>query len=200
MSGNCVIQPYGFAGIYMLLAAGTVYALRIWRFAPWTRIAAMAICGAVLLIPVRGMPLYAYPYGLLGELSVTTSLLLAGVVLAALTGRGFITSRDRAFLFVPVCVLGTILYATGMSILPAGIYEAGFRPLWILALLLAWVLSGWMAGQPMAAGCVLAVVAAYSLRLLESDNLWDYLLDPILVMWSWGWGMTMLVRRMMNRT
>ncbi|MEQ9507999.1 MAG: hypothetical protein RLN92_03045, partial [Alloalcanivorax xenomutans] len=39
------------------------------------------------------------------------------------------------------------------------------------------------------ASCIILVVAqlAYAWRLLPSDNLWDYLIDPWLVFWASGW-------------
>ncbi|MHC4225337.1 MAG: hypothetical protein ACYSUN_15210, partial [Planctomycetota bacterium] len=46
------------------------------------------------------------------------------------------------------------------------------------ALLLALIVALWWWGRRPAAWVLLAAAAAYLLRLKESQNLWDYLVDP----------------------
>jgi hypothetical protein len=49
--------------------------------------------------------------------------------------------------------------------------------------------------RPVAAVMLLLGVVAFDLNLLASTNIWDYLLDPALVLFAWGWGLVLLMRR-----
>jgi hypothetical protein len=61
----------------------------------------------------------------------------------------------------------------------------------ILLVLAAW--GRWRGYR--AAAFVPIIVLAWCAGLLESTNLWDYLLDPLVAIYGVGWLATALVRR-----
>ena len=81
-------------------------------------------------------------------------------------------------------------------------YELGYRPRALLALVAALVILWWWRRRG-AAVVLAAGVGAFNFRVLESVNLWDYLLDPVLVVVAWAvllWrlGQALLSRRLRN--
>jgi hypothetical protein len=150
---------------------------------------AAAGAGSVLL-PVNGLPLYGYFRGVAGDLSVTTLALL----LAAAGGGTLLRDDDRALLFAAVALAGLALYPTAAGFTPFDIYRLGYRPFGLVCGVLAVSLWAWVSRRRAAAIIPLVALAAFDLHALESGNLWDYLLDPLLVLFSLGWWVRRIAR------
>ncbi|MED5239400.1 MAG: hypothetical protein VX379_07475 [Pseudomonadota bacterium] len=162
----------------------------------------LRICAALLPMPARVIlalvvfvwALLPYPWGPAAwVLSYLASFSVASGLLAILA----IKHRITGFYWLPVsqlrgaCVLlvGLALwfYPTSMGSTYLDPYALGYgnftlSTILLLVGLLAWVLRAY-------ASCLILVAAqvAFHLDLLDSDNLWDYLLDPWLVFWAAGW-------------
>jgi len=183
MSRVHVSQLLGLGGFALVLAIGaSAFAARLSGRRAWlgpVALAAMVVAG----IQVHGIPLAGYPRGVLGDLSITTLLMLAASLAAALTGRSILDERSRAALSGWAVVAGLALYPQTLGLTRFDPYELGFRPRALVLLVAALVVLWWWRRR--GAALVLAGgVAAFNLRVLESGNLWDYLLDPALVAWA----------------
>ena len=148
----------------------------------------------ILALVVFVWALLPYPWGPAAwVLSYLASFSVASGLLAILA----IKHRITGFYWLPVsqlrgaCVLlvGLALwfYPTSMGSTYLDPYALGYgnftlSTILLLVGLLAWVLRAY-------ASCLILVAAqvAFHLDLLDSDNLWDYLLDPWLVFWAAGW-------------
>lgn len=150
--------------------------------------AALAAAGAAaVFLPAGGLPLWGYFRGVAGEASATTLALLA-VATAAAAGWGRILGRgDVAALAAAAALAGLVLYPSAAGAVPLDVYRLGWRPFGLVCGVLAFSLWAWATGRRGAALVSLAALAAFDCRALESRNLWDYLLDPFLVLFSWGW-------------
>jgi hypothetical protein len=82
--------------------------------------------------------------------------------------------------FIVVLIVGCVFYLMTMGFTVMDPYAWGYSPRWMLPICLLVAVAFELAGQRTAASLVLIAVGAYALRLMESTNLWDYLLDPIL--------------------
>ena len=71
---------------------------------------------------------------------------------------------------------------------------------WVIGGALVLVAGAWTLRQPAAAILVLVAVIAFDLRLVESDNLWDYVLDGWITLYAWGWVVLWSLRRRPART
>lgn len=140
----------------------------LWRAAlPW--------CAALLsLLPVGDASLAEWLRGLWNDLSFTT-LQLCLLAWWAPGRRGAVAPLGRAGL-VALALAGVALYPTALGAGPIDLYRFGFQPWGLLALLAVAGLA--LCRRTPLLTLILAVdVAAYALRLSDSDNLWDYLLD-----------------------
>jgi hypothetical protein len=180
---DVLAQFLGLAGFALALAVGATWlARRFTTSREWLGPVALAAM-SVAWIPIRGIPLGGYLRGLLGDLSITTLILLAVSLITALGGRRVLATRSRTALAGWAAVAGVALYPQTLGLTRLDPYELGYRPR-VLVLLVAGLVVWWWWGRLGAALVLTSGVAAFNLGLLESDNLWDYLLDPALFVWA----------------
>jgi hypothetical protein len=176
----------------VLLGAFTVVLLPD-RFmaTPGRRIALAAMVGAAAMVPfASGASLMYFSRGLLGDPSVSTVLLL----LVALFRTPCESRPVPASIPWWVVILGLPLYLTALGAGGFDLYEWGYGGHQLLPLLLFVAAIHWRR-YPALAGVLGLGMLAWHFRLLESTNLWDYLLDPMLFVWAF-W---QLVRAMVRR-
>jgi len=176
----------GFQASLLLAAAGAHF-LRSGRRLPLFRYAALCLCAGAAAIPVHGLPLSGYMLGICGELSVTSLFLLMCVLLGQLTAASESWKADMKPVLIAVALAGLLLYPASTGLLPMDPYRLGYRPAAMLIVLAALACWAWMAGRRAAALVPLLAVAAFDFRLLESCNLWDYLIDPFVTICAWAW-------------
>ena len=149
--------------------------------------AACAILVAILaLVPLGGLPPAAYLRGVTGDLSVTSVLLLLRFVLGRHFGWSPADARDRLALQILIASAAVILYPLALGFGPFDPYRLGFANPWLIGALSLAALAAWRARMPFAAFCIALALLAWTLGWYESENVWDYLLDPLLSAWALG--------------
>jgi hypothetical protein len=123
------------------------------------------------------LPLAAYVRGFTGDLSIVSMLLLWSVLLPS--------SKSAPIIFkVSLAVIALAFYplALGLGMIDPYAWGYGAIPFYIGVLAFAVIcgLANWNKGVWIIA---LAIIA-WSVHWHESANLWDYLLDPFLALWS----------------
>ena len=185
-----VRQVMGLAGYALAVAAGAA-ALVWWLVGPrrgrrlFAGIAALVLVGAVAGLRAEGIPLGGFLRGMAGDLSITAMAMVVAALLATLTGRTPLDAPSRTALLAFAAGAGAVLYPLTLGLSQLDPYELGYRPrtlLVVIAALVAW----WWWRRRGAAVVLASGVVAFNLGVLESVNLWDYLLDPVLVISSWG--------------
>lgn len=136
--------------------------------------AAFAACGVV----VDGVPIAGYVRGHLGDLSVTTVMLLL------ISFYGPIASRQRRAVSVSVLVAAASLYPMALGLGMFDPYRLGYAPVALLGVVSGVAVFARLRGLDVLLLCVLGAVGGYALGVLESENLWDYLLDPWLTLFA----------------
>ncbi|MDR1934464.1 MAG: hypothetical protein LBS49_02570 [Candidatus Accumulibacter sp.] len=126
--------------------------------------------------------------GLFGGLSIATILLLQALVLQNGGGKPIFAAREERWLPLPIAA-ALLFYPPALGMGPLDPYAWGYGealplPLPLIAGALA--LAAWLAGWRVSALALVLALAAWRLRLHESANLWDYLLDPLLVLAALG--------------
>ena len=134
----------------------------------------------VMFVPLADQLLWRYVYGFINDLSPGTWLIFF-VWLGFPDAFNFWVREELAFKRRLILCLGMLcFYVLALGAIPFDPYAYGFQPWIILFGLTAWV--AWHGRN--AAGITLLLgidLAVYALHGLASDNLWDYLFDPVMM-------------------
>jgi hypothetical protein len=144
----------------------------------------LALVFVLALIPFGGLPFAAYLRGEIGDLSITT-LVLLWAALSRPWGCCIAASpRHRSALLVAIALAALLLYPMALGIGTYDPYRLGFGDPLVVAALLLLALAAWYGNYTTIALCLSLSVLAWTLGWYESDNLWDYLLDPLVAIYA----------------
>ena len=174
----------GLAGSTLVITAAVarlpaVSRLRKLRFAML-----LAMVAVVALIPIGGIPVAAYLRGATGDLSITTLLLLILTIGSRWQGRNIFDGRAYRSLFIGVVLAGLVLYPMALGLGYWDPYRWGYGNAWFLGGLLLLALAACGYRLSLLAFMIALAVLAWSAECYESRNLWDYLLDPFLLIYA----------------
>lgn len=170
---------YGLAAQGVLVAAGaSVVLMALGHRSPALR-AAMAFVAIGLAFLPSGptRSLAENLRGLWGDPSVvTTATLLAWMIVPRLA-----PARPRGGIaFLAFALLACLLYLPvfGVPGTANGVYRLGWGSTWLVLGVAALGILAWRRGQGAWTTILALALAAWSIGLHESDNLWDSLVDP----------------------
>lgn len=139
---------------------------------------------AVMLIPFGGMPFAAYVRGLTGDLSITTLVLLWCALLRPWCACVTFGAKHRIALSILIALAALALYPMALG---AGAYDSyflGYGNLQFVVALLLLALAAWFRKFVLIAVCIALATLAWAVGWYESNNLWDYLLDPFVTIYA----------------
>ena len=174
----------GFLGAALLLAGAACLVPARSRS---LRAAMVLAAGASAFIPVQGTMIAEYLRGALGDLSIVTQSLLAIGIAQHLAGRAFILRRERAAIMATVVLGALFLYPAALGVTYLDPYSLGYGSAWLVGGLLVLALAAWQLRFEWLVALLLIAVVARMANMLESRNLWDYLLDPLLALYAVLW-------------
>ncbi len=123
------------------------------------------------------LPLAAYVRGFTGDLSIVSMLLLWSVMLPSSKSAPFIFKLSLA-----VIALAFYPFALGLGMIDP--YAWGYGAITFYIGVLAFALICGLANWNKGVWIIALAIIAWSVHWHESANLWDYLLDPFLALWS----------------
>ena len=134
----------------------------------------------VIIVPIAGVSLAGHLRGLWGDPSIVTFLLLFLYTVrpSSLPNRPRISTCVLVSLFV-MLPLYLPLFLLNPNV-PLDLYSYGWKPKWILIAIAVIALGSVMMRRlaPRWTNIIAIALIASSVGLMESDNLWDYLVDP----------------------
>ena len=178
----------------------TWYALGWWfrdqRFCPrWQLQCALALASVgVAVLPLSGLPVGNWFAAFVPGLSLPMLAFLADGINRHAGGPDWFPANQRPTIFIFVVAVGFTLYPSALGWGHFDVYTLGWNfsaltvAMGALSLVLLW--RGNRFSLVLA-----AALLAWQLGLLESRNLWDYLVDPILFLLSAAVLVGKLVRR-----
>jgi MYXO-CTERM domain-containing protein len=173
----------GLAGIACSIAAGTLLLPQAAR-PNRSRMAIMqAAVFALALIPLGAMPIAAYVRGITGDLSITT-LVLLGCALSRPWCNCAAGTTQRQALLLLIALLALALYPMALGLGAFDPYRLGYGDPRLIAALLLIALLAWLRRFDLIALCIALAVLAWAAGWYESNNLWDYLLDPFAAIYA----------------
>ncbi len=199
MSPTDILALLGHA---LLLAAVVVWLVRlIWPQRCSIKTPAAAII-VVSLLPLGEMSWAQYSDGIFGDLSIVTIVLLVRYLLYPAAPK-----QQSRGLFILLAITGLLFYpgALGLGMLDPyrwgylNTYHGLLGPMLFLALLGLVLLVAYLRRNWLIMLCLVSALIGLQLQLMASRNLWDYLLDPLVVIYALVSVGSHCVRRMFGK-
>ncbi len=134
------------------------------------------------LIPFTGLPLAGYLRGMVGDLSITTIVLLLLTLLRPYCV--LVNDKQHNHLLIVVILAAICLYplALGMGLYDP--YRLGYSNFLFIASVLLIAIAAMLIRDNLVALCLALATLAWSQGWYESSNLWDYLIDPLVALYA----------------
>lgn len=180
-----MVQILAVAGQALLVTVLlTLLAGRFVRDARKRKIVVAVLLLLCMLIPLNGLTVAQWLRSVLGDLSVLTLVLLSNILAQRLFIFNLIKPVSRQSLLWGVVLVGVVFYPLALGLGAFDPYRLGYVPIWMSLLLILSSVFCWFRGRRDLAVVLLLPLLAFNLKLLESENLWDYLLDPLLFIYA----------------
>lgn len=182
----------------VLLASAIILSLfQVGKYPAIVRWTVLGISAVLGFFKIGDLRLIAYPGGVLGDLSITTQILLASVIVKQVLRIDILSARDRSSVFFAAAAGGLVLYPLSSGLTMLDVYSLGFESTALLIGLAVLAVMGWYL-RPGAAIVIPVSVIAFNFGWLTSTNVWDYLLDPMLALFAWGWLLIVFTSRTLS--
>ncbi|MDZ7698348.1 MAG: hypothetical protein U5R49_15975 [Deltaproteobacteria bacterium] len=144
----------------------------------------IAIMSALIIcIPVSGLPPARWLISLNANFSIPLTLLLLSHVLKFAFAVHLLDRKARHACGLFAILAGAGLYPMALGFTRFDPYGAGWGFSWLFVVTLLLTMGLITLGNRFGVVLLIAILA-YNLRVLESSNFWDYLVDPVLVIWA----------------
>lgn len=143
----------------------------------------LIISGITLLVmlPLDGNPGWYAVRGLFGDSSISAMLFYLAFTLQQNVSWQIYRTDELVLFRWLLAASALLLYPLALGLGRFDSYSLGYANPWLLAMVFIITLLFWWRSYYFTAVILTAGVLACSLQLLESGNLWDYLLDPVFV-------------------
>lgn len=141
-------------------------------------------------IPAIELPLILYERAIFGDPGIMTlgvmALILAGHVLKAFGKLTYQIQLRKELNLIYFCIPFTaiIFYPTALGWTWFDLYAAGYQPLYLSLFVMGATLCFIWLGYYFLAGLLTLSLGCHFAGVLDSDNLWDYLIDIVLVIYA----------------
>lgn len=182
---SVTLNFFPYMGQVLLLAV--LAALVLGRYVKDTRHRLGVIAGLTVLfifLPVSGLSIVQWLRSALGDLSVPTLAILINIIAQRLFNFEILNPVSRSSMLMGVVLAGMVFYPLALGVSAYDPYQLGYSPVLMPALLAMFSIAAWFKSRRDLAVILLLPLLAYNLKLLESTNLWDYLIDPILMVYA----------------
>jgi len=177
----------GLGGISLLLSATLFKILISLKISKQTAYILSGLIFILSFVPISGYTVNQYFRGLFNDLSITSIIVLGYYLINPERSK-----NQTQPLMLLIAIVGILFYPAAIGFGPIDPYAWGylnqdhglFIPLLFLALLAALMTMAVIKRYTLLLSCLVFSSIAYQLNLLESLNLWDYLLDPIIFLYA----------------
>jgi hypothetical protein len=176
----------GLGGTVALLGAALLALPAVARLPRAWLATLLGAAAALALLPLGTLSAAGHVRGVIGDLSVTTTVLLLRALGRPFAGGGRAEDGGRLALQGLLALLSLVLYPLALGLGSSDPYRLGYGSPWLLTGLLLLALLFWLSRLDLPSLCLALAALGYACGWLESSNLWDYLLDPLVSIYAWG--------------
>lgn len=177
----------GLTGISLLLSAMLLRVLIFFKLKKQTGYFIAILLFAVSFISFSGDSINFYFRGLFNDLSITTLILLTYYFI-----QPDANSKQTQPLFFLIAITGLFFYPAVLGLGPVDPYSWGYinkdhgllPPVLFLILLAGLMFFSLFKNYSVLLLSLVLTTLAYQFGILESRNLWDYLLDPLIFIYA----------------
>ncbi len=151
----------------------------------WVTLILGVVSALAAIMPVGGIPLARWPISLNANFCIPLTVVVFNKVWQKASASGRVLLDKKALLSVWIygVITGLALYPMALGLGPFDPYSLGWSFSWFFVIFL--VLTIVLLVMKNRLGIVLLLcILSYNLQLLESPNLWDYFIDPFLLIIS----------------
>ena len=154
----------------------------------------VAIASLAMLIPVHGLSLFMYVWSIISDLSLTSKTYLVAWLLYRLGGPVVMDMKEVGKVMRGITIIGLLFYPLSLGLSSFDPYSTGYSASILIVLTVVLLVYGMRKGYLVLSASMLLALWAYLLGLMESNNLFDYLLDPLLFLYAAGFTCVTLLR------
>jgi hypothetical protein len=125
-------------------------------------------------------------------------ILLFTASMSALLDRKFYKPKSFFLLMLLVLTVGLLLYPFSLGFTYFDPYAFGYSSKTFLAFFFAAALTAWYFNLYFLVMIIVLDVSAYLMGIYESNNIWDYLIDPVLTLFAFFWLIIWMIKRVMQ--
>ena len=173
-------------GLDLVLCACCLRLLGVTRLSLQLKKVATLACFLLLWLPVGAaqLPVLAYIRGISSDVSITLVVLACLGLRQRLSGHPVERSREHTAVLAVVAIAALFLYPLALGWGDWDAYRPGWGAPGMWAALLFVSLLAWVAGLRLLPTLVGLALLGWTAGVLESTNLWDYLMDPWLAVFA----------------
>ena len=146
-----------------------------------------------LFIPLDQSPLWAITRGIVHDLSLPAIILMVHGLMIRLWRQPLIKQSTLELLLLVIAVVGVVFYPMALGLTQFDPYAAGYSAWFALGMII--LATGlWAVRQYELAAILALAVGAMAMGVLDSGNLWDYLIDPLVWIAALIWTTNQTVR------
>jgi len=165
----------------LLCIAWASILLPVYRLPLAARVLLIVGITLLLVLPVSGLPGWYYVRGVFGDSSITALFFYSAIILQQYFSWQLFKNDELVLLRRLSLAAALLLYPFALGLTQFDSYRLGYSNLWLLLVILLITLFCWLRKYYFTAIIITAAVIAFTQQLLESHNLWDYLLDPLFI-------------------
>lgn len=133
----------------------------------------------LVILPLSDYPGWYYVRSIFGDCSITALFFYTALILQQNFSWQIFQKNELVLLRRLALAAAILLYPFALGLTRFDSYSLGYSNLWLLVVVLIITLFCWLRKYYFLAIIITAAVIAFALQLLESHNLWDYLIDPL---------------------
>lgn len=180
----------GFTDITGLLSTTLFSTTVLCLVFPFNRISVPGRCAVFFLficlvfVPFAPGSAAVYMRSFIGDLSITNLLILFSTLLGQVFGLNLVQRRTTHRFCLLLLPLALVFYPLAMGLGKYDPYALGYGSPYLLGIVFLITLLAWTVDQRFIATSLSLSVFCYAIGWYESNNLWDYLIDPVLTVYA----------------